>query len=131
LVSRRAFTLIEVMVAVMIVSVVIASLLKLQGNSSHMLMKLQQNQNNNHFTTFLLYNRDYGLQKHSQKLNLYRLVDNFDMDDDLRRELKSINATIKYKQIRKIDLDTTTIEVGETELSLPHFNTSLIRVTVQ
>jgi hypothetical protein len=94
-------------------------------------MKLQQNQNNNHFTTFLLYNRDYGLQKHSQKLNLYRLVDNFDMDDDLRRELKSINATIKYKQIRKIDLDTTTIEVGETELSLPHFNTSLMRVTIQ
>ena len=131
MVSRRAFTLIEVMVAVMIVSVVIASLLKLQGNSSHMLMKLQQNQNNNHFTTFLLYNRDYGLQKHSQKLNLYRLVDNFDMDDDLRRELKSINATIKYKQIRKIDLDTTTIEGGETKLSMPHFNTSLIRVTIQ
>jgi hypothetical protein len=116
------------MVAVMIVSVVIASLLTLQGNSSHILMKLQQNQESDHFSTFLLYNKDYGMQKHKEEISLYRLVEDFDMDDDLRRELKSKKVTIEYKELQKIDLDTTTIEVGETTLSLPHSSITLMRV---
>ena len=129
LVYRKAFTLIEVMVAVMIVSVVIAALLKLRGDTNHLFMQIQQSQKQSTTGTFLLWNRNYGLDDSST--NLYRLVENFDIDDDLRRELKNIKVEIKYKRIKDIELDMMTFEVGETELYSEDFDINFNRVLLR
>ncbi len=126
---RKAFTLIEVMVAVMIVSVVIAALLKLRGDTNHLFMQIQKSQKQSSVGTFLLWNKDYGLDKSSA--NLYRLVENFNIDDDLRRELKNTKVEIKYKRIQNIEFDMLTFEVGETELRSKDFDINFHRVLLR
>jgi len=127
--SKKAFTLIEVMVAVMIVSVVIAALFKLRGDTNHLFSNLQKRERQNGIATFLLWNRDYGLQK--SDTNLFRLVDNFDMDDDLRRELKSLKTEIIYKRVETLELDSLTLEIGKTNLHSKAFDIYLDRVTLR
>jgi len=113
----------------MIVSVVIAALLKLRGDTNHLFMQIQQSQKQSTTGTFLLWNRNYGLDDSST--NLYRLVENFDIDDDLRRELKNIKVEIKYKRIKDIELDMMTFEVGETELYSEDFDINFNRVLLR
>ena len=111
----------------MIVSVVIAALFKLRGDTNHLFTKIQQEQKKSSYATLLLWNNDYGLNKES--INLYRLVDNFDLDDDTRRELKAIKAKIQYTKIKSIDLDTIVVEIGKTEFSFQDFDITFNRVT--
>jgi prepilin-type N-terminal cleavage/methylation domain-containing protein len=126
LVSKRAFTLIEVMVAVMIVSIVIAALFKLRGDTNHLFTKIQQEQKGSSYATLLLWNPNYGFTKES--INLYRLVDNFDLDDDLRRKLKTIKTKISYEKLKTIDLDTMQLEIGKTDFSVGDFDVTFNRV---
>jgi hypothetical protein len=119
----------EVMVAVMIVSVVIAALLKLRGDTSHLFMQMQKSQKESSIATFLLWNRDYGLDKSST--NLYSLVENFDIDDALRRELKNVKVEIKYQRVKTIEMDMLIFEIGKTELSTKDFDISLNRVILR
>jgi len=124
--SRRAFTLIEVMVAVMIVSLVIAALFKLRGDTNHLFLKVQEEQKLSSYATLLLWNTNYGFT--NDDLNLYRLVENFDLDDDLRRELKKIKAKIEYKKIKTLELDTLRLEIGESDFSFKGFDSRFHRV---
>jgi hypothetical protein len=117
------------MVAVMIVSVVIAALLKLRGDTSHLFMQIQKSQKQNAVGTFLLWNRNYGLDK--SETNLYRLVENFDMDDELRRELKKVKVQIQYQRLETIEMDMLTFEIGKTELQVDDFDIALKRVTLR
>ncbi|MEA1983375.1 MAG: type II secretion system protein, partial [Campylobacterota bacterium] len=55
---RRAFTLIEVMVAVMIVSIVIAALLQMRGDTSNKLFQLKEMMQTNQYNSFLLSNSE-------------------------------------------------------------------------
>jgi len=129
LVSKKAFTLIEVMIAVMIVSVVIAALFKLQGDTNHLFKEIQKNQKESSYATFLLWNRTYGFNK--SNLNLYRLVDNFDLDDDLRRELKNIKAEIIYTKQENLEVDDLTFEIGTTRLHTQDFDLSFKRIQLR
>jgi prepilin-type N-terminal cleavage/methylation domain-containing protein len=126
LVSKKAFTLIEVMVAVMIVSVVIGALLKMQGNTNHLFLKMKQMQDSSHFATFLLWNPDYGLS--SEKTNLYRLVSEFDLDDDVRRYLKSVAIELSYDKIETIESDDVSFEIGKSEMKSEDFDIALHRI---
>jgi len=126
---RRAFTLMEVMVAVMIVSVVIAALLELRGNTNHLFFKLQGVQNKSYLSSFLLWNRDYGLQK--SNTNLYSLVDDFLLDDEVRRELKDMKVTIEYKRLRDMGFNDFNLEIGRTVLQGDDFEVTLKRISRQ
>ena len=152
-VSKNAFTLIEVMVAVMIVSVVIAALLQMRGNTSHKFIGIKEMTQTNQYNSFLLSLSDkYGFEK--SNINLYRLVDDFDLESDLRRKLKEIKLQVDYEELDTIDTaefddsteptedgddaeeaqtSTTGIvfEIGKTILKSDNFTTSLIRVRVQ
>ena len=67
--KRRAFTLMEVMVAVVIVSVVIAALLQMQGNTHHKLFGIKEMIKTNQYNSFLLSLSDkYGFE--SSKINM-------------------------------------------------------------
>ena len=123
---KKAFTLIEVMVAVMIVSVVIAALLKMRGDTNHLFSKMKQSQNGSHYATFLLWNRNYGFE--NEKANLYRLVSEFDVDDDTRRYLKGVEVTLSYEKLETMESDDVTFEVGRSEIKAKDFDISLYRV---
>ena len=100
--TRAAFTLIEVMVAVVIVSIVIAALLEMQGNTNFKFLQIKEMMKANQYTSFLLSQGvDFGFEEES--FDIKRLVDDFDMESDLRRKLSSIKAKITYKELTIID----------------------------
>jgi len=129
LVYRKAFTLMEVMVAVMIVSLVVGALFKLRGDTSHLFMKLQQEQKQSSLSSLLLWNRDYGLE--NSKTNLYTLVEDFFLDDDLRRELKNLPISIQFHRIKRVEINGFNLEIGQSTLKTKNFEVSLQRVVRQ
>jgi len=147
---RGGFTLIEVMVAVMIVSVVIAALLEMRGNTTQKFFTIKKMLVTNQYNSFLLnVGEKYGFERSS--LTLYGLVDDFDLESDLRRRLKSIKVSIDYEELSVIDTNEYTssqedsqenmqgesgatgiiFEIGKTVLEGENMKGSLIRVRVQ
>lgn len=142
--KKSGFTLIEVIVAVMIVSVVVAALLQIQANTTHTFSHLKAIQKNLGYAS-LLQGSKYGFENDS--LTLDRLVERFDLDDDLRRELKKIKAEVIYQRLETIDTSSfdkpneetqeeqesdenpLVIEIGRTVLRLPSGSASIIRVS--
>jgi len=144
--KRKAFTLIEVMVAVMIVSVVIAALLQMQGSTTTKFFGIKKMMQTNQYNSFLLSLGDkYGFEKSQMDMN--RLVENFDLEDNLRRRLKSMRVELNYKEIKSIDTSKfeessddekeqststgTVFEIGKTILKTDDFTLQLMRVRIQ
>ena len=142
--KRRAFTLMEVMVAVVIVSVVIAALLQMQGNTNHKLFNIKEMMKTNQYNSFLLSLSDkYGFE--SSKMDMKRLVDEFELESDLRRRLKGMKLELDYEELTTIDtseLDASSdlnetsntsliFEIGKTTLKTKDFTTQVIRVKIQ
>jgi prepilin-type N-terminal cleavage/methylation domain-containing protein len=129
--KRKAFTLLEVMVAVLIVSVVIAAMFKVKGDANTKLFWLQSTINETQYNTFLLGNSDkYGFDKSSISLN--ELINEFDLESDLRRKLKAIKVSINYDKKDDIDIPTgSVLELGKTKLETKNFSTSILRVKIQ
>ena len=110
---RAAFTLIEMMIAVMIISVVVAALLELQTNNTKIFERMTKKEHLQHYTSLLLGSK-YGFEKES--LTLDRLIERFDVDDDLRRELKKIKLKIGYDTLETIDLSQMGDEVLDEQM---------------
>lgn len=142
--KRRAFTLVEVMVAVVIVSVVIAALLQMQGNTNHKLFNIKEMMKTNQYNSFLLSLSDkYGFE--SSKMDMKRLVSEFELESDLRRRLKGMKLELYYEELTTIDtseLDASSdlnetsntsliFEIGKTTLKTKDFTTQVIRVKIQ
>lgn len=125
---RKGFTLIEVMVAVMIVSVVVGAIISLRGNASNLLMQIKKDAKSLQYASFLPWSKENGVD--ASKTNLYRLSEDVDMDDELRRKLKAIPIIIEYKKVRSYDMDDAVFEVGETTLKSKDFQISLERITL-
>ena len=144
--THSAFTLIEVMVAVMIVSVVIAALLQMRGDTTQKFFGIKKMMSTNQYNSFLLSNAEkYGFEK--SHMDMYRLVDDFDLESDLRRKLKAIKVELDYEELSVIDTseyeDNTDdegevtgssgiiFEIGKTVLKTEEFTGSLIRIKIQ
>ncbi len=136
---RKGFTLIEVIVAVMIISVVIAALLQLQSNNTHIFEKLKKDQEAQRYIS-LIAESAYGYE--DDEITLDRLVDRFDVDDTLRRELKNIKVKLIYQETDRIDLSaledenmtdgsTLNLEIGRTVIKLPQASASVVRIRLQ
>ena len=134
--TRKAFTLIEVMVSVMIISVVIMALLKMKSNSSHILTSLKQQMGTTQYISLLIANKDYGYEDKSIRLDA--LIKEFDVDDKLRRKLKDIKAKVIYNEIETIDLSedenessSMILEIGESLVKTENFSTKIYRIRLQ
>ena len=86
----------------------------------------------------LIMHSDYGLQ--NKHFSLDKTLARFDIDDDLRRRLKSIDVRVRYKKIQIIDLaeeeDNASatgqnLEIGKTVVTFPDGSYSYLRVSVQ
>ena len=147
---RRAFTLIEVMVAVIIITVVIAGLLQLFANNTRFFDKLDQKVDLSTQATLLLGAGAVGFEKDEIKLD--ELTKDFDLDDELRRKLKEMKAEVDYHTVMQMDesslseeeqdtvdeLDTegqsaaaATLEIGRTSLMIGDERTSFLRLKLQ
>lgn len=134
---HSAFTLIEVMVAVMIISVVIMALIKMYSNNIFLFDKYKKQIKINEYSSLLVDNSKYGMEK--KTLNLYNLVDDFDINDNLRRKLKEQKASIVYQEVNSIDLSEDdnssgsqlTLEIGKSILKVNDISTYLIRLQIK
>lgn len=155
--NSHGFTLIEVLVAVMIIAVVIGALIQLFATNSHTFSSVHQKILHTNRTTLLLGNNVYGLENKS--VDLAELVKDFNLDDDLRRLLKKEKVKILYTEVTSIDFDeaaesiaeveaasgenegqafieeageaTNTLEIGKTTLKIGEQSSSFLRVKFQ
>lgn len=129
MVYRAAFTLIEVMVAVMIVSLVIGAMFQLRGNTNHLFMKMQQREAKSDYMTFVLWNKEYGYN--SEDVTLYRLLEDFDVESELRRELKSQKVHLDYTKKGILELERIKLELGTTLFKTDGFQTPIERIRAE
>jgi len=132
---RKAFTLIEVMVSVIIISVVIMALLQMRGNSSHIFLELGKRIEINQFASFIIGNNNYGFENKATTLD--KLLDDFEVDSDLRRKLKRVKVKILYRERERIDMSedsdedvnsSTVFEIGKTILKTEKSSVSFLRL---
>lgn len=133
--KKKAFTLIEVMIAVMIISVVIMALIKMSANNTHMLFAMNENAKNLNYGSFLIENTKYGFETEEQ--SLYNLLDEFNLDDDLRRKLKAVNTKIIYQELESIDMSKINpnsdivFEFGKSVLKTKNGSIALSRIRLK
>ena len=142
--KRGGFTLIEVMVSVVIISTVILALLELISNSSHIFASLDKKSKSNQYISLIIANKDYGNE--DKKATMYDLVREFDIESELRRELKAQKIKIIYQELETIDMsenespedekeeatgNSMIFEIGKTVIQMPESATSLLRIKLQ
>jgi prepilin-type N-terminal cleavage/methylation domain-containing protein len=148
--QHSGFSLIEVMVSVIIISTVIAALLQLFANNTHTLGSIEQRVDDATRSTLLLGIGDLGFEKKSTTLDT--LVEAFEIDDDLRRRLKSERIELRYRAdmqlgdnfmqaseptdengelIETAAEDAFVLEIGSTSLTIDEHQTSLMRMRLQ
>lgn len=147
--ARKGFTLIEVMISVVIISVVILALLEMFANNTHIFSTLTQKSKINSYVSLFIANPDYGLE--DKKISLDDLVSDFTLESDLRRKLKETKAEIIYQELDTIDMreyeeeDSTEIsenenagtesgfifEIGKSSIKINDSSASLLRIKIQ
>lgn len=120
----------------MIISVVIMALLEMQGNTTHIFSRLGNTLKINQYTSLFISNNDYGFEKNS--VDLDDLLSEFKVEDELRRELKTIKVKVDYKELKRIDMSeieegssSMVFELGETSLDIDDSSASLMRFRIQ
>ena len=109
----HGFTLIEVLVAVMIIAVVIGALMKLFANNTHTFSTVDQKILQTNKTSLLLGNAVYGYE--NKKTDLAELVKDFNIDDDLRRLLKKEKVEVIYTESTTIDFGDAAEALAEND----------------
>lgn len=109
----RGFTLIEVLVAVMIIAVVIGALIQLFATNANTFSSVHEKILHADRTTLLLGNALYGYE--NKKADLAELVKDFNIDDDLRRLLKNEKVEIIYSEETSIDFGDAAESIAEAD----------------
>ena len=154
--KRSGFTLIEVLVAVMIIAVVISALLQLFANNAHSFASVHQKILQTNMSSLLLGSDIYGYE--DKEMDLAELVKDFNVDDDLRRKLKEKKIKIIYTEVTSLNFDdaaesladaqeengdndegtitessevANTLEIGRTTIKIDNESSSFLRVKFQ
>ena len=98
--KHKGFTLLEVLVAVMLLVVVITALLRVQADTTQGFLHLAKKRQTIGYAT-LLQGGSYGFVK--EHVTLDRLIEGFDVDDALRTELKQKRMDISYQREYTLD----------------------------
>lgn len=146
---RKGFTLLEVMISVMIITLVIGVLLQLYSNNTRLFSSMRGHSELCMRSSLLIGNSSYGYE--NKKVTLAELVADFDIDDDLRQKLKKYEATISYTQVKdldmekqKVDEDTDSylpdkteglkeqsLEIGRSSFEMDKFQTAYLRLRLK
>jgi prepilin-type N-terminal cleavage/methylation domain-containing protein len=128
---RGGFTLIEVMVAVMIISVVIMALLEMYANNTYIFSTTKKQTKANQYASVLIANDKYGFE--DANLHLDDLLDDFDMRNKLRRKLKELKVKVIYKELEQIEDGegenaTVVLTIGKTIIKADESSTFMLRL---
>lgn len=146
---RKGFTLIEVMVAVVIISLVIGVLLQLFSNNTRLFSSMRGHSELCMRSSLLIGNIQYGYE--NEKVSLADLVQDFDIDDTLRQKLKKYKAKITYSTVKELDtrkkeiddivepyignndegLKERAMEIGRSSFEMDEFQTAYLRLKMQ
>lgn len=126
----------------MIVSVVIAALLQMRGETAHKFLGIKKMLQTNQYNSLLIaQNSKYGFEKSNMDMN--RLVEDFDLESNLRRKLKSIKVELGYEELKTVDTSEfeesdqgssgsgLVFEIGDTSIKTENFTLHMMRVRVQ
>ena len=126
----------------MIVSVVIAALLQMRGETAHKFLEIKKMLQTNQYNSLLIaQNSKYGFEKSNMDMN--RLVEDFDLESNLRRKLKSIKVELGYEELKTVDTSEfeesdqgssgsgLVFEIGDTSIKTENFTLHMMRVRVQ
>jgi prepilin-type N-terminal cleavage/methylation domain-containing protein len=139
--SKDAFTLIEVMISVIIISIVITALLEILSNNSHTFLSMKKQTKIDQYSLFLLSNTNSGFE--DENIYLDRLVDDFNIDSNLKKELKQQKIDIKYQKLEQISMNEQNdedkessnldivFEVGKTILKTQDSSVWVFRLKIQ
>ncbi len=135
--KRTAFTLIEVMIAVVIISVVIMALIQMFANNNHTFHILKEQTKVNQYASLLIANDIYGFE--NKTIYLDDLVSDFRISDELRRKLKNVKTQVLYKKLETLDMkeedsegsSSLVFEVGQSVLKMDDTSVSLFRLQLQ
>jgi prepilin-type N-terminal cleavage/methylation domain-containing protein len=124
--QRAAFTLIEVMISVLIISLVIMAIFSMKSNNAFLVQRSQTQKSIQGYQTFLLGNTEHGLTNES--ISLDKLIENFEVSDALRRELKSQKVSLIYNSLQTMDANASFFEIGKTTLKNATSSSTFIRL---
>lgn len=136
--TSHAFTLIEVMVAVMIISVVITALIQMSANNNHIFSQLIKQANINPYASLFISNRDYGFE--SKSIHLDDLVSDFRLENALTKELRDTQVKVLYQKLKQIDMrknddeksnSNIIFEIGKTVLKMNDSSIALVRIRME
>lgn len=128
----------------MIISVVIMALVQMYSNNTHIFSAYKKQINTNQYLSLLIANENYGYE--SDDLYVDDLLTEFDLDDELRRELKEKKIRLSYQELRRIDMSDSDDEnryetakigsdrvlvIGKSILRTDDSSSSLIRIQLQ
>lgn len=138
---KKGFTLIEVMIAVMIISIVIAALLKIKADNVNLFSTLKYQVETNQYLSLLMQS-NYGFE--DKDITLDKLVNDFDVEHDLRTELKRTKVKLIYQEMQKIDTgsfeddtqdnensNSAIFEIGRSIIKTDKSSSSLLRLRIK
>ena len=126
----KGFTLIEVMISVLIISIVIMALLQIRGNNFNVFLNLEKQLHMNQINSFIISNKLYGFESKSTTLD--KFLDDFKIENNLRKKLKNTKVKVTYQKLDSINIDSgVTIEVGKTTLKIQNSSSNLVRLRVK
>lgn len=106
--SKKAFTLIEVLISVSIISIIVAAFLNIEQESKFLIDKNVKKIAATHLSSIVLLNTDQKDDK--SDLYLYDLLKGFDLKDDLIKFLKSKKVHISFDLYKTIGDDENSSE---------------------
>ena len=114
---KKAFSLVEVLIAVALLSVVIVALIKMGQNNLFLLEKFKTTNTFSGYNSLAFFGIDMN-KTEDKNIYLDEVVDF--KDDDLRRELKEIKVVVKNEKLEdeKIEADSFTITKKVTKIHL-------------
>jgi prepilin-type N-terminal cleavage/methylation domain-containing protein len=99
---KRAFSLIEVLVAVMLLTVVIGVVLKVQQNNLFFVEQFKESSKNDEYLSIATLDQNKSKDLRNTHIYLDKVVDF--KDDDVRKILKELKVTIKDKELDEVPL---------------------------
>lgn len=114
---KKAFSLVEVLIAVALLSVVIVALIKMGQNNLFLLEKFKTSNTSSGYNSLAFFGIDMN-KTEDKNIYLDEVVDF--KDDDVRRELKEIKVVVKNEKLedKKIEADSFTITKKITKIHL-------------
>jgi len=117
---RKAFTLLEVMISVVIISVVILALYEIRGNSNLIFFKIDNSSKVSQYLSLLIDQENYGFERKTTSIK--NLTTEFD---------------IKYIELESIDMkdydegSEMIFEIGTTNIKINDNSASFLRIKLQ